>query len=142
MEVDDAARQRQLHSSFWWTADAVRFGQRQTHDHLAVPVKFAGGQEPDPLIEPGRPAAVGHVAGQQLGRPLRADYLGDLPNGLDAVAVALVPHVNDYLPQEPRSDDGRWLRLNVPARHHRTDRLVPGVDRPVPRFGVRVFRGV
>lgn len=44
--------------------------------------------------------------------------------------------------QEPGPDDLRWLRLHVPTDHHKADRLVAGVDRPIPGLGLRVLGGV
>src|SRR5918998_487619 len=50
-------------------ADKLCVGQREVHDDLAVAVEVAGRHEPEPLVEPGRSAVLGYVAGQQLCGP-------------------------------------------------------------------------
>ena len=48
-------------------------GQCKADDGLIVHIEVAGRHETQPRVEPGRPAVLRHVAGQQLGRALRAD---------------------------------------------------------------------
>src|SRR5581483_1429928 len=86
-------------------------GEREAHDDFAVLVDITGRHEPEPLVEPGRAAGQRDVAGQQLGRAFGAHELHDLPNDLGAVPAALVPLVDEQLPQEPRPDDHRRIRL-------------------------------
>src|SRR5712692_7676518 len=104
-------------------AGKLRLGQHEPHDDLAVPVELARRHEPEPLVKPGRPTVLRYVAGQQLRRTLGPHELRDLPNDIQAVTAALMPLVDKQLPQEPRPDDLRRLRLHVPAHHHELDRL-------------------
>ena len=58
------------------------------------------------------------------------------------MSVVLVAFVDEQLPEEPRADDLRRPRHAVPAQHDEADRLVAGVDRPVPRVRLRVLVGL
>jgi hypothetical protein len=62
----------------------------------------------------GEPAAVSGHPSSTARSPLGLDQPRDLPNGLGAVAAALVPLVDEQLPEEPRTDDLRWL-MTAPA---------------------------
>ena len=63
------------------------------------------GTNPSRRVEPGGPAVLRYIAGQQLRRALGPHQLRDLADDRRAVAAALVPLVDEELPQEPWPDD-------------------------------------
>lgn len=110
---------------------------------FALFVELAGGYETEPRIErSGTAFRVGNVAGQQLLAARRTNEICDQPHGLAPVSVMLVTFVDQQLPKEPGTDDLGRIRDAIPAQHDEPDRLVVGVDRPVPRVRLRVFLGV
>src|SRR5215472_2836672 len=105
-------------------------------------VDFTRRLEPEPAVEAGWPAVAEHVAGQQLPGALGPHKVRDQPDDRSAISSALVLLVDDQLPQEPRPDYLRRIRLRVPADHDESDqvgRLAPGIDRAVPRLALREF---
>src|SRR5207248_672697 len=105
-------------SSRQWTLAELRRWQREAHNDLATFIGLAGRHEPEPLVEPSRPIVPRYETGQQFRGALSPHQPRDLPDDRRAVAAALVPLVDQQLPQEPRPNDLRRLRLAVPADHH------------------------
>jgi hypothetical protein len=66
--------------------------------NLAVVVELARRHEPEPPVEPGRPAGPRYVARRQLRRALGPHQLRDLPHDIRAAAAALVPPIDELLP--------------------------------------------
>jgi hypothetical protein len=95
--------------------------QGKAHDHLAAAIELASWLEAEPLIEPGRPAVLGNVAGEQFGRALGPCEVSHLPYGFGAVTAALVWRLLSVI---LRSVTAMAVRL----------RLDPGGRRP-PRDG-------
>ena len=60
-------RRRLLTSADGWH---LLLWQHEAHDDLAVAVELAGRHEPEPCVEPGRPAVLRYVAREQLRRAL------------------------------------------------------------------------
>src|SRR5207342_2145591 len=115
----------------------------KAQDGLAVDVEIASRHEPEPLVERCRAAIeVAETAGEQFTRARLADELSHDAYRLSSVAPALMPVVDQQLPQKPRADDLRRPWNAVPADHDEADRLVAGVDRPIPRVGLRVVGGI
>lgn len=100
---------------------------------LALRVEVAGLDEAEALVETAGAIVPHPVAGEQLGRPLGADEPGDLVDNRSTDAAALMPLINEELPQEPRADDVRRIRRHVPAEHDEADRLAIEVHRAIPR---------
>src|SRR5688500_17113316 len=96
--------------------------QDSPQDDLSVRVEFSCRNESEPGVEAGRAPLAGHMAGEQLGGALAAHQFHDLSHDLPAVALALMPVVDEQLPEEPRAVDLGRLRLDVPAQHDEPDR--------------------
>lgn len=106
--------------------------QRQTREDLAVVVDDCRLDESECCVETGWTALAKRVAGQQLCGTLTSYQFHDLPHDLVAIAEALVTVVDEQLPQKPRADDSRRLRVDIPSQHDEPDGSLVGVNGPKP----------
>ena len=114
----------------------------EREDDFVVVVAVAGRVEPKALIErPGLTVSFG-VAREQFGRALCSYDVGDEVHCGAAESTSLVLGGDDQLPQEPRADDSRGIRGDVPAEHHEANWFVIAVDRAKPRLALWDLFGV
>jgi hypothetical protein len=108
-------------------------------DDLVVHIQVAARHETKSFVESGWSGVTKHNARKQSCCALGPHQLGHLADDLGTVSAPLVTLVNEQLPQEPRPDDLRWLRLAIPTDHDEPDGLVARIDGPVSRLGLRIL---
>lgn len=112
--------------------------QVKSREYLAV-VDFSGRNESKSCIEAVGATFPRRIAGEQLGRSLCADQSYYFLHDRLAIAAALMPVIDEQLPQEPRSDELWRLRLHVPAQHDEPDRPLVNNHGTEPRIRLWAF---